>query len=208
MATLVSLALMITMMPLAAVSHAEEAGAGSGKETVNIAILSDIHYVSDENREAAGTDAFKDAEETENRLMTEIGLILDQTLKDASATSPDAMLVCGDLCSNGELENEGSLAAKLKTAKTTKGEGKGVYVVNGNHDINNSYGAHFDTSGVISNAQRTQADDFKRVYEGLGYGSDVEYYDATPDSEVKNYGGLSYATEIRDGITLIALDTA
>lgn len=108
------------------------------------------------------------------------------------------MLVCGDLCSNGEFENEQGLANKLTVAEGTYGTD--IYVINGNHDINMSYGADFSGSAV-ANTKRTQASDFKAVYNRLGYGENVRYYAAAPDSEVKNYGGLSYATEIRVGST-------
>ncbi|MDO4859773.1 MAG: metallophosphoesterase [Bacillota bacterium] len=201
-----SVALTVTMIPAtsAGVNAAEKT---SATETLNIAILSDIHYVSDENRSGAATEDFQNAEKAENRMMSEIDLILSQALEDAGETNPDAMLVCGDLCSNGELDNENALAAKLVRAETEYGSD--IYVVNGNHDINMSYGADF-SGDKVSEAGRTQASGFKEVYKSLGYGNNVRYYnaEAKTGTAVKNYGGLSYATEIREGVTLIALDTA
>ena len=140
-------------------------------------------------------------------MMSEIDLILSQALEDAGETNPDAMLVCGDLCSNGEYSGEFELASKLSKAK--KDYDTDIYVVNGNHDINMSYSADF-TGEKVTSARRTQAADFKGIYEKLGYGSNARFFNADPQagSEVKNYGGLSYATEIQDGVTLIALDTA
>ena len=179
----------------------------ASKETVKIAILSDIHYVSDENRSGAAQDDLKKAASSEMRMMSEIDLILKQALKDATGTDPDAMVVCGDLCSNGELDNEKGLAKRLEEAQSKMKSGSGIYVINGNHDINNSYGADF-TGEKVARAKRTQASDFKEVYKRLGYSDSVRYYDAAPGKEVKNYGGLSYAAEIKEGVTLIALDTA
>ena len=206
---MLSVALVVTMIPAAAIPVFAEGETTPDTETFNIAILSDIHYVSNALQPAEGDSeakaAFEKAELTENRMMSEIDTILDQALRDAAGTDPDAMLVCGDLCSNGEFQNEQGLADKLTVAEGTYGTD--IYVINGNHDINMSYGADF-SGNAVANTKRTQASDFKAVYNGLGYGENVRYYDATPGSEVKNYGGLSYATEIRDGITLIALDTA
>ena len=206
-AAVLTAALLVSMIPLTAVrAHADD-GAASDKETVKLAILSDIHYVSVANRSGAEREDFQHAEKAENRMMSEIGLILDQALSDAADTDPDAMLVCGDLCSNGELSNEFELAAELSKAK--RDYGTDIYVVNGNHDINMSYAADFRKEKVES-ATRTQAADFKEIYKNLGYGNDVRYFNADPKagSTVKNYGGLSYATEIKDGVTLITLDTA
>ena len=213
-----SVALAVTMIPVSAmpVSAAEDEQTGGSTETLSLAILSDIHYVSDENRAAAGSPAFEKAALTENRMMAEIDLILDQALRESLdpeegivEAKPDAALVCGDLCSNGELMNEEALAAKL--GKAREDYKTDIYVVNGNHDINMSYGAKF-TGGQAQNAERTQALKFREVYETeLGYDPNkVRYYDpnVTTGKEVRNYGGLSYATEIKDGVTLIALDTA
>ena len=200
-------ALLVSMIPATALRADAEDGTASGKQTVKLAILSDIHYVSAANRGGNATEDFKKAELAENRMMSEIDLILSQALKDAAGTQPDAMLVCGDLCSNGEYSGEFELASKLSKAK--KDYGTDIYVVNGNHDINMSYSADF-TGEKVTSARRTQAADFKGIYEKLGYGSNARFFNADPQagSEVKNYGGLSYATEIQDGVTLIALDTA
>ena len=81
-------------------------------------------------------------------------------------------MVCGDLVSNGELLGARALAEKLKNAKTLDGlENTGVYVVNGNHDINNSYAADF-TGEAVGNAQRVQPGQFSEIFAGLGYGAD------------------------------------
>ena len=200
-------ALLVSLIPATALRADAEDGTASGKQTVKLAILSDIHYVSAANRGGNATEDFKKAELAENRMMSEIDLILSQALKDAAGTQPDAMLVCGDLCSNGEYSGEFELASKLSKAK--KDYDTDIYVVNGNHDINMSYSADF-TGEKVTSARRTQAADFKGIYEKLGYGSNARFFNADPQagSEVKNYGGLSYATEIQDGVTLIALDTA
>ncbi len=202
-----SLAMLVTMTPLTAgTASAAEDPAKTDTDTLKLAILSDIHYVSKDNRLNAETDGFKDAELTEMRMMKEIGAILDEALLEAGETNPDAMLVCGDLCSNGEQENESELATTLANAETDDTQ---IYVINGNHDINNSYSAHFTSEGVRS-APRTKASVFKDIYNQLGYSQNTRYYKdpGTTGEDIANYGGLSYATEIQDGVTLIALDTA
>lgn len=194
----------------------KNATAGTNTTTTRIAIMSDIHYVTDQLISEIGRDNLKDAAMTEFRLMEEIDAILNAALEEASASNPDALLICGDLVSNGELLGARALAAKLKAAKEKSGfANTGFYVVNGNHDINNSYAVDF-TGDKSKPADRVQPSDFKEVFSGLGYGDDDHwaggshsvYVPVSDDpSAVANHGGLSYAADIADGITLIVLDT-
>ena len=78
---ILSLALIAGMMPLTGQAYAETGdGEEDGDTIVSLAILSDIHYVSKENREGAAQTDLENAAKAENRLMSEIGLILDQAL--------------------------------------------------------------------------------------------------------------------------------
>jgi len=198
-----------------AVANAEISGSATRK--TRIAVLSDIHYISDQVLSEAGKKNVAAVGQIEGRLTTEIDMILDAALKDAAAAQPDALLVCGDLVSNGELSGARTLAEKLKDAKNMDGlKDAGIYVVNGNHDINNSYAADF-TDENIKNGKRVQPGEFTEVFSGLGYGADDHceggshsVYTPSGDNpdEVANHGGLSYRSDIADGITLIVLDTA
>jgi len=192
------------------------ADAETPSKVTRIAILSDIHYVTDQLLSEAGKANVELSAKAEVRLMEEIDAIVTSALKDAASTNPDVMVVCGDLVSNGELLGARALADKLKSAKSLEGfQNTGMYVVNGNHDINNSYAADY-TGDTIQNASRVQPEDFSEIFSGLGYGEDDHYaggthsvYVPTDDPTViTNHGGLSYATDVADGITLIVLDTA
>lgn len=189
---------------------------GENTTRTRIAIMSDIHYVTDQLISELGRENLSNAALTEIRLMEEIDAMLNAALKGASDTNPDALLICGDLVSNGELLGAKALAAKLKAAREMNGfANTGFYVVNGNHDINNSYAVDF-TGDTEKGADRVQPSDFKEVFSGLGYGDDDHwaggshsvYVPASDDpSAVTNHGGLSYAADIAEGITLIVLDT-
>ena len=184
-----------------------------GEKQVKIAIFSDIHYVIDQIRSREGEAAMHYSALTESRMEQEIDTILDTALEQAAAENPDVLLACGDLLSNGEYAGGEALAEKFKAAQRDM-EGlqqTGIYVINGNHDINNSYSSDYSKSEYW-NAQRVQPEDFKALFGGLGYG-DTDTYDHNP-SRRRTYnpggelaGGLSYVTEIAEGITLIVLDT-
>ena len=81
--------------------------------------MSDIHYVTDQLISEIGRENLKNAAMTEFRLMEEIDAILNAALKGASDTNPDALLICGDLVSNGELLGAKALAAKLGLSSRT-----------------------------------------------------------------------------------------
>ncbi len=209
--------LLTALQPVVTAGMTVSAQFGSDDPTqekqVKIAIFSDIHYVIDQQRSGAGEAAMHYSALTESRMEQEISTILDVALEQAAEENPDVLLACGDLLSNGEYAGAKSLAEKFNAAKGDMEGLKqiGIYVVNGNHDINNSYSSDF-TKDEYWNAERVQPKDFKEIFDGLGYG-DADSYDQnparrrtyTPEGELA--GGLSYVTEIAEGITLIVLDT-
>ena len=183
------------------------------EKQVKVAIISDIHYVVDSQRTEAGEKALQTSAAGESRMLEEIDTILSVALNQVKDWKPDVVLSCGDLLSNGELLGAQALAKKLKDAKADGLNDTGFYVVNGNHDINNSYAEDF-TQDNFWEAQRVLPKDFKENFSGLGYG-DTDSYDGSASRHIfyqpsadDPAGSLSYVTEIAEGITLIVLDTA
>ena len=86
---MLSVALVVTMIPAAAIPVFAAGETTPDTETFNIAILSDIHYVSDALKPAAGESgakaAFEKAELTENRMMSEIDTIHASALEIGKA---------------------------------------------------------------------------------------------------------------------------
>ena len=183
---------------------------------ISIAILSDTHYVSNDQKQGHGIQNMDTTAVTEMRMLEEIDSIINVSLDQVTEFDPDCLLICGDLTSNGEYSGAQALADKLNALKSKEGmEDVGIYVVNGNHDINNSYAADL-TPEEIAKARRIGPEDFKTVFAGLGYGENDHceggtrtVYNPQGDdpSVAQNHGGLSYATEIADGVTLVVMDT-
>jgi 3',5'-cyclic AMP phosphodiesterase CpdA len=208
------LSLLLALPPIPA--WAEEAT--RPQRTVRLAVISDVHYVDPGGIPADGTpgkEAFNHAQSAELRIMEKIDPVLVKALDGAVAVNPDALLVSGDLMSNGEYANAERFAGRLREAKGRLGDDTGIYVVNGNHDMNMSYAATFTSEGVEA-GRRISQQDWREIFDGLGYngGQGFSYFaDANPgaaaaNATVRNSGGLSYATQIAEGVTLIALDTA
>lgn len=211
--------LFLTGMLAALLSAPVCAGEQTGSGTTRIAILSDIHYVTDQLYTEAGRQNLELIGQTEGRLMEEVEVVLSCALSSAASADPDALLVCGDLVSNGEYTGAQVLADRLNEAKQMPGlDHAGFYVVNGNHDINNSYAADC-TEENITAAGRVLPANFQEMYSGLGYGEEDHYTKgahsffrpqkeaASQGADVENYGLLSYAADISEDITLIVLDT-
>ena len=134
--------------------------------------MTDTHYAALYDP-AKPDDALYAASQSEVRLMQENDVILDAALREIGALNPDALLIAGDPTSNGELGGAQALAGKLRDAKTLDGfRNTGIYVINGNHDMNNSYAADFtSTSGKVEAAKRIQTEDFRNTFsDDLGYG--------------------------------------
>ena len=169
--------------------------------TVRLAVVSDVHYVptpSAENLEAA-----EKAGLDESRMVAENERVFDQTMKDVLETKPDSILISGDMTNNGEKKYAAELAGKL--AEVKQKVGGNIYVMNGNHDINNSYAAEFENGNVLS-AERMDTDEFKTLFKDFGYGDDSRLFNGETGKDISNSGELSYAAEICDGVTLIVLD--
>ncbi|NLZ55763.1 MAG: hypothetical protein GX900_03760, partial [Clostridiaceae bacterium] len=81
-----------------------------------------------------------------------------------------------------------------------------VFVINGNHDVNNFRAACSFASGEMETVPTVSPDDFKYIYSEFGYNDEhgAVYY--TPP-EGKQAGGLSYTADLNSEYRLLALDT-
>ena len=202
---ILSFIMVITMLP--GMNIKAEDSTDNEIKTVRLSILSDIHYYTDYPEDDADAIAFFDyLEASEMRMIRESDDILNEALSKVYEASPDAILICGDVSSGGEYNNTVAFANKMTAARENLPEDTGIYVIPGNHDLNNSSGVYYNGT-TFERAKRVTDKDFREIFEDFGYNSAYSFYEAESGPEVKNYGGLSYAVEIADGITLIALDT-
>ena len=197
---ILSIVMVITMLPVYNTNAKDEV------KKVRLSILTDTHYYADCPDDPGASEFFDYLEASEMRLIRESDAILNEALSKVCASSPDVLLICGDVSSGGEYDNCLAFANKISAAKSNLPQDTGIYVIPGNHDLNNSSGVSFNGTS-FERTRRTTADDFRGIFDEFGYNSAYSFYRAEPGADVKNYGGLSYAVEIADGITLIALDT-
>ena len=169
-----------------------------------LATVSDVHYYPESLAQYKG-EAFYTYLQGANCVYDVVDGTLDAAFdalaKDAADKGLKYVVLCGDLTTNGEYEGHVALAEKLRAFE--EASGLQVFVINGNHDINNSDAAQFTTpDGARTPARTTSAKEFYEIYHEFGFDDAVSTFSA-PDTG--KAGALSYAVSA-DGYRLIMID--
>ncbi|MBR5544338.1 MAG: metallophosphoesterase [Clostridia bacterium] len=193
--------------------------AAATTDDVNFVILSDLHYFAEDSQ---GPTAEDKAEFNEMMLMNNAtsGLapeILDAALANVTAMALqgkiDFLLVPGDLTRNAEKAAHKELVKKFKAFELATGIP--VYVINGNHDINNNRAAIYDGENLLTAKKNpelraeldTTPEEFEALYKDFGYSSEGGYYSRYKQIAGNSEGSLSYAIDLPNDYRLIAIDS-
>ncbi|HEY1021302.1 MAG TPA: metallophosphoesterase [Flavisolibacter sp.] len=112
-------------------------------------------------------------------------------MADLQNERPDLLLVPGDITKDGEQVSHRAVATYLEQLRS---QGTKVFVIPGNHDLNNAKAAQFNGDGYVP-LPRTQPADFVRIYQNFGYSRT----DRDPAS-------LSYLAKPYDDLWILAID--
>ncbi len=157
------------------------------------AVFSDPHYFDPDLLISDG-EAFQNYLAFDRKLLRESGAILDATISSITENKEiDFVIVSGDLTKDGELTGHQKFAAYLKILEN---KGIQVYVIPGNHDINNPHAMSFDGETAIP-VDTVTPEEFAQIYAEYGYNQAIYR-----DSE-----SLSYIAEPAPGFWLFALDS-
>jgi len=158
----------------------------------SIYIISDIHFFSERlhDRGILFQRAVNGGDGKNLFFQEELLLSLMRTLE---SEKPEVLLVTGDLTLNGERRSHRDFASFLKKIKSL---GIKVFVIPGNHDINNPRALKFDGDKVYP-TDTVSPENFTRIYHDFGY-RDALSYDPV---------SLSYMVEPVPGIRILMLDT-
>lgn len=118
---------------------------------------------------------------------------MEALIEQVEREQPDAIIVAGDLTSNGEYQSMVDLAGYFARVQTL---GTQVFVIPGNHDIHNGWAVHFKGERAEKDRQTSPAD-FSEIFSEFGYNEAL-----SRDSE-----SLSYLAEITPTFQLLMLDT-
>lgn len=187
-------------------------------DDVNFVVLSDLHYFADS---AMGPTEQDKQEFNEMMLMNNStsGIapeLTDAALKNikelANRGAIDFVLIPGDLTKNAEYSAHLELSSKLRAFEQSTGIP--VYVINGNHDINNQRAAYYDGENLVSAKKNpefrdtldTTPQEFEALYADFGYTPEGGYYSRYKASAENSEGSLSYAIDLPNNYRLIAID--
>ena len=159
---------------------------------VRFAVLSDTHLY-DAKLGTTGS-AFEAYIAADPKLLALSEPILDSALAEIIKSKVRFVIISGDLTKDGERVNHLKMVRHLERLERA---GIQVFVVPGNHDINNHDAAAY--SGDVATPIATiNEHEFRALYQRFGYGQAIDH---APDS-------LSYVAEPVPGLWLLALDSA
>ena len=158
---------------------------------INIAIISDIHYM-DKSLLVKDGPAFQAYLAKDPKLLEYSSAIFDAAIQDIVSKKPDLVLIPGDLTKDGERISHEKVAQQLRYLNR---QGIKVLVTVGNHDVNNP-----ETSRYISDRTKqtptVSADRIPFIYATCGYN----------DALSRDPNSLSYVNEPVPGLWIITID--
>lgn len=159
---------------------------------VNFAVVSDIHYFSPQLFDDTENEEFNNYLSSDRKMIKESSAILKAALKKVEENQPKFLIIPGDLTKDGELQSHNDLSKLLDEVEA---KGTQVFVVPGNHDINNPHAKSF-IAGQETDVESITKDQFAEIYHNFGYDEALE----------KDQHSLSYVAEPSEGVWLLGLD--
>lgn len=202
-------------------------GDENSKNEFEFTIISDTHILPSDM--IGDNEDYKLALNSDRKLLTESEGLLREALKKIEEKGSKYIFIPGDLTKDGEVKAHEKLVEILKEWKSAE-EGREVFVVPGNHDINNKHA--FDFSGTEKTEVETATPGkFMEIYNDFVYENEkvIEKYKDTKlfkdylagvNEKLKRtldyaQGFTSYVARIanakneeKNGFTLLGLDTA
>ena len=161
-------------------------------DSFKMAVISDIHIMAPSLLKQDGK-ALEDYIAHDRKLLREGPQLVREASRLILADAPDVLLVSGDLTKDGEtvshLYVRDSCLAPLREA------GIRIFVVPGNHDVNNPHAVEFD-GDLTSRVATPSAGEFADIYADYGYG----------DALARDPYSLSYVAQLAPGLCLLCLD--
>jgi predicted MPP superfamily phosphohydrolase len=156
----------------------------------SFAVFSDPHLFLSEL--GIGQPAFEKIKFSDRKIFEHSMSPLDTVIGRILEAKPHFVLVTGDLSKDGEEAVHRAFAAAMRRIESA---GIPVYVIPGNHDVNNPQSLEYDgeTTSRIPNVTPRR---FAEIYGEFGYDEAVE---RDPDS-------LAYVVEPEPGLWLLAID--
>lgn len=171
--------------------------------SIRFGVVSDIHYYPQvlKGEKGEGWQTFLANKHKEyDDLDSLVDNALDGILRNAVEGGSTYVLIPGDLTKDGEYEGHIALAEKFRAFEEETGIP--VFVIPGNHDINNSNASTFEND-VEEPARITTPEEFREIYAEFGYDEADSVF--VPAEGAK--GGMLSYTKVLGDYKLIAIDS-
>jgi len=172
----------------------QESSLKSAMPHMKIAVMSDIHFLDPTlllNGAAEGA-AFQTYLNYDPKLIQFSGPILTKAIAEILAAKPDILLIPGDLTKDGEKVSHDKMAILLKQISDS---GIKIFVIPGNHDINNPEAVAYEGSNSTPTSS-ISAGDFEDIYASFGYENAIS----------RDNNSLSYICEPFNKVWILGID--
>jgi len=158
---------------------------------VEFAVISDLHVYSP----TLGTtgSAFEEVLHSDRKLLLDSTDLLDYAIADILKSNAQFVLISGDLTKDGELVCHELVTEHLSQLTDA---GLAVYVVPGNHDVNNPDAASY-SGDETTTVDTISPDTFAQLYADFGYS----------DAILHDLYSLSYVAEPVEDLWVLAIDS-
>ncbi len=157
-----------------------------------MAIISDVHLMAPQLL-VHGGKAFDDYIANDRKMLIQSPELLDSVTKHVEDFHPQVVLITGDLTKDGERVSHELLVNRY--LKPMEELGIKVFVIPGNHDVNNPHAKVYDGDKTMRTTTVSAAD-FANIYKEYGYGEAI----------ARDSHSLSYVVQLDSKIRLIAVD--
>ncbi len=140
-----------------------------------------------------GGKAYDDYLAHDRKMLSISGELMSQATDSILKLHPNYVLITGDLTKDGETVSHHYLRDKFLSRM--KQAGISVYVIPGNHDVNNPHAVVFDGDST-KRVPTPNASEFATIYNDYGYGKAL----------ARDPYSLSYVTELDENTRLLCLD--
>ncbi|MFB1049719.1 metallophosphoesterase [Paraliobacillus sp. JSM ZJ581] len=162
------------------------------EKDLSLFVTTDWHYL-DESLTDNGKAFQQYLESGDGKQLQDMDVILDTFAFEVKVAKPDIVIISGDLTNNGEKSSHEAVAKRLTSLENS---GTSVYVIPGNHDINNPWARKFNETEQVK-VETITANEFSSIYQAFGY---QEAISIDPSS-------LSYLAAPSEYVWLLMLDT-
>lgn len=159
---------------------------------MSIIVVSDPHVMAPELLLNDGT-AFADYIAGDRKMLRESPLLMEEATQKILAARPQYVFIAGDLTKDGEMVSH--LILRDRYLKRLREAGISVFVVPGNHDVDNPHAVEYD-GATTRRVATPDADGFAEIYSDYGYGAAI----------ARDTASLSYVVQLDEATRLLCLD--